>query len=70
MLIPDRSDLVEWQEANDARVARRLARRMLREAVGQVVSCYEAGPTGYVLGRRLRAEGVMCSVVAPSMTPR
>lgn len=70
MLLPGGSKSMEWQEVNDSRVARRLARRMKREAPGQVVSCYEAGPTGYVLERRLRAEGVMCSVVAPSRIPR
>lgn len=69
MLVPGRDELVEWREANDSTVARRLARRMLREAPGKVVCCYEAGPTGYVLQRRLRAEKVMCIVVAPSLTP-
>jgi transposase len=59
----------EWQETNDATVARRLARRLQREAGGPVECCYEAGPTGYVLQRRLRAEGVLCTVVAPSLIP-
>jgi transposase len=31
--------------------------------------CYEAGPTGYGLARRLNAAGVCCSVVAPSLVP-
>ncbi len=53
--------VVEWQETNDATVARRLARRLQREAGGPVECCYEAGPTGYVLQRRLRSEGVMCT---------
>jgi transposase/quinol monooxygenase YgiN len=38
--------------------------RPLREGVAQVV--YEAGPTGYALARRLRAEGFECQVIAPS----
>ena len=29
--------------------------------------CYEAGPTGYDLARRLNAAGVCCVVVAPSL---
>lgn len=29
--------------------------------------CYEAGPTGYGLCRRLRKEGIHCIVVAPSL---
>jgi transposase len=31
--------------------------------------CYEAGPTGFVLARRLRALGYATDVVAPSLTP-
>jgi transposase len=69
MMLPGQTELVEWQETHDATVARRLARRMLQKAGGPVVCCYEAGPTGYVLQRRLRAEKVMCLVVAPSLIP-
>ncbi len=32
--------------------------------------CYEAGPTGYGLARRLNAAGICCIVVAPSRIPR
>jgi len=69
VLYPERTESLEWQEINDATVARRLARKLLREAPGKVVCCYEAGPTGYVLQRRLRSEQVMCLVIAPSRTP-
>ena len=31
--------------------------------------CYEAGPTGYELARRLHAAGICCIVVAPSLIP-
>ncbi len=31
--------------------------------------CYEAGPTGYGLYRLLRAMGLRCTVVAPSLIP-
>ena len=34
-----------------------------------VAICYEAGPTGFVLCRRLRALGFECEVVAPSLIP-
>jgi transposase len=37
--------------------------------VGEVRCCYEAGPCGYVLQRQLAAEGITCSVVAPSLIP-
>ena len=69
MLRPAEKVPVEWQEAHDLTTARRLARRLLREAPRRVVCCYEAGPTGYVLQRQLRAEQVMCLVVAPSLVP-
>ncbi len=32
-------------------------------------ACYEAGPCGFGMARRLRQLGVECEVVAPSMTP-
>lgn len=34
-----------------------------------VIVCYEAGPTGFVLARRLIALGFECIVVAPSLIP-
>jgi transposase len=41
-----------------------------KEAVGEVVCCYEAGPCGYGLQRTLVGLGVRCLVVAPSLVPR
>lgn len=32
--------------------------------------CYEAGPSGYGLARKLRADGIECKVVAPGKIPR
>lgn len=32
--------------------------------------CYEAGPTGFGLSRRLKKEGIDCIVVAPSLVPQ
>jgi transposase len=34
-----------------------------------VAICYEAGPTGFVLARRMRDLGFECEVVAPSLIP-
>src|SRR5437764_2818989 len=45
----------------------------LRKAHGKETllhACYEAGPCGFGLARRLRQLGVQCEVVAPSMTPK
>ena len=47
-------------------------RRILKKnglAKEDVALCYEAGPTGFVLARRLRALGYECEVVAPSLIP-
>ncbi|MGA7538521.1 MAG: IS110 family transposase [Steroidobacteraceae bacterium] len=42
----------------------RLGRREALEIV------YEAGPCGYTLARRLRAQGYRCNVIAPAKVPR
>jgi transposase len=45
----------------------------LRKAHGKEVLlhvCYEAGPCGFGIGRRLRQLGIDCVVVAPSLIPR
>jgi len=46
-------------------------KRLRKLAAGRRVRCcYEAGPTGFGLCRALRAEGMECVVVAPSLVPR
>lgn len=67
--LPGQTDPVEWTEDTTAEAIRRLARRLVRMAPGEVRACYEAGPTGYALQRLLGVEGVICEVVAPSLTP-
>lgn len=67
--LPGQAEPVEWTEDTTAEAIRRLARRLQRMAPGEVRACYEAGPTGYGLQRLLEAEGVICEVVAPSLTP-
>jgi transposase len=68
-LLPERPEPVEWTEATTPEAIRRLGRKLQRMAPGEVRCCYEAGPTGYGLQRLLEAEGVICEVVAPSLTP-
>lgn len=46
---------------------RRLVARLGDPA--RVWACYEAGPTGYELARMLRAGGMRCEVIAPSLIP-
>jgi transposase len=58
--------------ANEDRALRRWVRRLVRETNGsEIRMCYEAGPNGFALMRRLEAMGpVVVEVVAPSLTPR
>lgn len=44
--------------------------RKLRSVHRDPVFVYEAGPCGFWIYRRLRAQGLACMVVSPSMTPR
>jgi transposase len=56
--------------SNEAIAVARLIKR-LRAGGRRLEVCYEAGPCGYGLYRRLqRMAGVRCDVIAPSLTPR
>ena len=69
MLLPGRDVPIEWQVANEAGAIRRMVKKILREAKGEVRMCYEAGPCGYALQRTLKELGVDCVVIAPSLIP-
>ena len=58
VLRPNEAQREEWGLANEPRSVASLARRLLRDARGPVVACYEAGPTGFALMRQLRASGL------------
>ena len=45
------------------------ALRLLQKQGAELKVCYEAGPTGYGIQRRLIAEAIDCQVVAPSLIP-
>lgn len=49
------------------RALRRLA-KALEVKLQELQVCYEAGPTGFVLARRLRQLGVHCAVMSPTRT--
>jgi len=57
---------------NEDRALGRWVRRLVRQAPGKEIRmCYEAGPNGFALMRRLEAMGpVVVEVIAPSLTPR
>ncbi|MBD3367127.1 MAG: hypothetical protein GF405_02990 [Candidatus Eisenbacteria bacterium] len=54
-LFPGGLEVREWQEKTTSESIRRLCRKLLRQAPGEVRCCYEAGPTGYALQRQMRA---------------
>jgi transposase len=54
---------------NTVETLSRFIRRLQQEGHDLRV-CYEAGVSGYDLYRRVKALGVTCEVVAPSLTPR
>ena len=56
VLLPG-AEPVEWEEANEADAIRRLARKLQREAPGEVRVLLRGGPVGYALQRQLEAEG-------------
>jgi transposase len=56
--------------ANEPQSLHRALKRLVKDGRALVV-CYEAGPCGYGIYRRLSAlPGVICRVVAPSLIPR
>lgn len=68
ILHPDRDVAVVEKISSDETSVRKLIKRLGRP--GGLWACYEAGPTGYDLYRLLRAVGVRCDVVAPSLVPK
>jgi transposase len=61
----------EYEVPNEAAAVRRIARKLTRQASGEVRCCYEAGPCGYALKREMEsaAPDLICEVVAPSLIP-
>jgi transposase len=58
----------EFEVPNTGRGVGRLIQRL--QEYGEGLECaYEAGPCGFDLQRRLRAAGISCVVIAPSLTP-
>jgi transposase len=70
MLLPGEQRAVEWKIDNRSAVIARLAKRLKKDSLGDVVACYEAGPTGYALMRQLESLGVSCKVIAPALIPK
>jgi transposase len=67
VLEPGSTQVLVDKISTDEESIRRLVARF--EDPGRVWACYEAGPTGYELARMLRAVGMHCEVIAPSLIP-
>lgn len=67
VLEPASSSVLVDKIGTDDESIGRLVRRF-EDPIG-VWACYEAGPTGYELARTLRAAGMRCEVIAPSLIP-
>jgi transposase len=70
LLKPDESKPMQWQQVNNKASIKRLVRKLKREGGESVRCCYEAGPCGFGLQRTLRAAGIECEVIAPTLIPR
>ena len=53
LLEPGSRELREFMVPNESKALRRMARKLVREAVGEVRICYEARPCGSDLQRQL-----------------
>ncbi len=69
LLRAGQDEVVEWKVPNEDRGIRRLVRKLVEVAPGEIRCAYEAGPCGYVLQRQLLGAGIECQVVAPSLVP-
>ena len=70
MLVGPAGMPVTWKLANEPRAIDRLRRKLERGAPGLIECCYEAGPCGYALQRRLQRGRLRCQVIAPALIPR
>jgi len=69
MLLPGSDVPIQWQVPNEVGAIRRMVKKIIKEAKGEVRMCYEAGPCGYALQRTFKELGVDCIVIAPSLIP-
>lgn len=70
ILDPGSEEIRETVIRNESKAIKRFARKLVRDAPGEVRICYEAGPCGFVLQRQLKASAdLTCEVIAPSLIP-
>ena len=69
ILLPGSDRPLELTVASGEQQVRKMVRRVLRKAPGEVVFCYEAGVCGFTLARVIKDEGAACMVIAPTLVP-
>lgn len=70
MLSDYQPEPIQWQISNEPKAIRGMVRKVKRESLGGALFCYEAGPLGYTLQRRIESENCECHVIAPSLIPK
>jgi transposase len=70
MLLAGEDQIRQWRVLNRKQDIHRMVKRIQKQARGVIQCCYEAGPCGFDLQRRLVSLGVECRVIAPSLIPR
>lgn len=71
LLLPNRDEPQQWRVPNEASKVSGFIRKLKRSCPGPVELCYEAGPCGYPLSRRLNSVArFRCQVIAPSLIPK
>jgi len=70
MQLAGENQIQQWKVPNREQDIRRMVKKIRKRAPGEIEFCYEAGPCGFALQRRLEALGVKCRVIAPSLIPR
>src|SRR5690606_32329235 len=63
-------DVVEWRTPNTPSKVSAMIRKLRQVGGSSLEVCYEAGPTGYGLARKLNEHGIVCRVIAPSLIPK
>ena len=70
MVVGSASAPVTWTVRNEPRATDRLRRKLERAAPGRIACCYEAGPCGSALERRLQRDRMRWQIIAPALVPR
>lgn len=70
VLFPEQDEIVQSCVRNTAGEIRKMVKKIVRQAPGEVCFCYEAGVCGFTLKRRIESLGCRCVVIAPSLVPK